>query len=235
MKKIIPYVMMVAAAFGSMSLQAQTADEIVSKHIEALGGKDVIKKVNSIYMEGSTQVMGNESPTTETILNGKGYKNESDFNGQKMVQCVNDKGGWTTNPMGGGGAQAMPEDAYKSSKGQLNVGGALYDYAAKGSTVELLGKDGAAYKLKLVTADKDETTYYIDGSTYYISKIVKKGNVMGQDVEITIAYTDYKKTEIGYVLPFTRNIDLGQFQLSTTFTKAEINKPVDPTIFNMPK
>ncbi|MEP6747295.1 MAG: hypothetical protein ABJB86_06200 [Bacteroidota bacterium] len=235
MKKIIPYVLMVSAAFGTMSLQAQTADEIVSKHIDALGGKDVIKKVNSIYMEGSTQVMGNESPTTETILNGKGYKNESDFNGQKMVQCVNDKGGWTTNPMAGGGAQAMPDEAYNSARGQLNVGGALYDYTAKGSTVTLLGKDGSAYKLKLVTADKDETTYYIDGSTYYISKLVKKGNVMGQDVEITIAYTDYKKTDIGYVIPFTRNIDLGQFQVSTTFTKAEINKPVDPAIFNMPK
>jgi hypothetical protein len=235
MKKIIPIVLLLTTSLGAISVKAQTADEIVSKYIDAIGGKEKIKQITSVYMEGSIQVMGNESPTTITILNGKGYKSESDFNGQKAIQCYTDKGGWAMNPMGGGGAEPMPDEAYKAGKDQINVGGALLDYAANGSTVELQGKEGSAYKLKFVTKDKDVTTYFIDAATYYLTKVVRKGNMMGQEVEITIQFADYKKTDFGYVVPFTINMDLGQFQLSTTFKKAEINKPVDPAVFVMPK
>lgn len=235
MKKIISGVIMATVLLGAISVKAQTADDIISKHIDAIGGKDVIKQVNSLILTGTVQVMGNENPTTVTILNGKGYKSESDFNGQKAIQCYTDKGGWAMNPMGGGGAEAMPDDAYKAGKEQINIGGALADYAAKGSTVTLLGKDGNNYKLKLVAADKTETTYFIDASTYYISKVVRKGSMMGQDVEITIQFTDYKKTDIGFVIPYTVNVDYGQFQLAITYKKADVNKTVDPAIFNMPK
>ncbi|HMC83906.1 MAG TPA: hypothetical protein VKI61_00205, partial [Chitinophagaceae bacterium] len=138
MKKIIPYVLMIAASIATVSLHSQTADEIVAKHIDAIGGKDKISQITSIIMTGSVNVMGSDNPTTVTILNGKGYKSESDFNGQKAIQCYTDKGGWAMNPMGGGGAQAMPDEAYKAGKEQMNVGGALLDYAAKGSTLTLL-------------------------------------------------------------------------------------------------
>lgn len=235
MKKIIPYVLMITASLGTISVQAQTADDIVNKYVDAIGGKDVLAKITSVYLEGTTQVMGNDAPTTVTLLNGKGYKSESDFNGQKSVQCYTDKGGWTVNPMAGGNAEAMPDEAYKAGKDQINVGGALFDYAAKGYTVELLGKEGNNYKLKLVTKDKSETTYFIDQSTYYISKLIKKGSMMGQEVVVTVQFADYKKTDAGYVLPYTINTDVGQYQLATTIKKVEINKAVDPAIFNMPK
>ncbi|MEP6725911.1 MAG: hypothetical protein ABJC98_08855, partial [Bacteroidota bacterium] len=100
MKKIISFLSLVL--FIAAVLHAQTADEIVNKHIDAIGGKDKIKQITSVYLEGTTQVMGNENPTTITILNGKGYKSESDFNGQKAIQSYTDKGGWSVNPMGGG-------------------------------------------------------------------------------------------------------------------------------------
>ena len=224
-----------AACLSSVSMYAQTAAEIVTKHIDAMGGKDVISKINSLYMEGSLQAMGNESPTTITVLNGKGYKSESDFNGGKIIQCVNDKNGWSMNPMSGGAAQAMPDEAYKSAREQINIGGALYNYVEKGSTISLDGKEGSSYKIKLVSKDKDETTYYIDAATYYISKLVKKAEVMGQPAEITLQFTDYKKTDQGFPVPYTINTDLGQFQLVTNIKKVEVNKPVDPAVFNIPK
>ncbi len=34
----------------------------------------------------------------------------------------------------------MPDDVYNAGKGQINVGGPLYDYAAKGNKIELFGK-----------------------------------------------------------------------------------------------
>lgn len=235
MKKIIACFLIAAASLGVSSLQAQTADEIVNKHIEAIGGKDKIKQVQSLYMEGSFQIMGNESPTTVTLVSGKGYKTESEFNGQKIVQCITDKGGWAINPMNGGNAEAMPDAQYNSAKEQLDPGGALFDYAAKGSKVELLGKEGNAYKLKLTSKEKEETTYFIDAGTFYLTKLIKKGNMMGQEIEIAIQLADYRKTDIGFLIPFSISTDMGQFQFSTAIKKAEVNKTIDPAVFAMPK
>jgi len=235
MKKIVSGIFLTAILASAIAAKAQTADEIVNKYIDAVGGKDKIKQITSLYMEGTVQVMGNDNPTRVTVLNGKGYKTETEFNGQKMVQCYTDKGGWAINPMAGGAAEAMPDEVYKAGKEQIDIGGALYDYAAKGSTVSLLGKDDGAYKIKLVTKDKDETTYFIDAATYYLTKLIKKGSMMGQEVEVTIKLSDYKKTDIGYLVPFTISTDLGQFSLSTTITKAEVNKAVDAGVFVMPR
>jgi hypothetical protein len=50
--------------FSANFVQAQTVDEIIDKHVAALGGKDVINKVNSIYTESTLDVMGNSANTT---------------------------------------------------------------------------------------------------------------------------------------------------------------------------
>ena len=73
----------------------------MSKYIAAIGGKDAISQVKSMYTESSIQVMGSDNPSTTTLVDGVGYKSETDFNGTKIVQCFTDKGGWTVNPMAG--------------------------------------------------------------------------------------------------------------------------------------
>src|SRR3954462_8994268 len=101
--RIIQGMAVVAVFAGAVALQAQapaasestpTADEIVAKHIEAIGGKAAIGQVKSLTIESATSVMGNEAPTVTTVVDGVGYKNETDFNGMKIVQCYNDKSGW---------------------------------------------------------------------------------------------------------------------------------------------
>jgi outer membrane lipoprotein-sorting protein len=237
MKKTISSLLLFTTFLVAVSLHAQTADEIAGKYAEAIGGKDKIGQVKSIYVENSLQAMGNESPNTITIVNGKGYKSETDFNGQKIIQCYTDKSAWQINPMAGAtAAEAIPADQYNANKDLMDVGGALFDYAAKGSKVELQGKDGGSYKLKLTTKDNAEITYFVDATTYYLTKLVKKGSMMGQDVEITVKLSDYKKTELGYVMPYTTEMDFGgQFSLTTTIKKIEFNKTIDPAIFEMPK
>lgn len=226
-----------AVAYGA---QAQTADELVAKHVAALGGMEKIKGINSLVLKTTIEVMGNEAEGTTTLVSGKGFRTEADIMGQKMVQVVTDKGGWAINPMGGGNAEPMPEEAYKAAKDQLDIAGPLVDYAAKGHKVELLGKEKVgsveAYKLKLTTKDGSDATFFLDPSTYYIIQSVKSMNMMGQSLDMTMSFADYKKTDYGFVMPFTLNTDFGgQFQLATKITKADFNTPVDTKIFEMPK
>ncbi|MES1221748.1 MAG: hypothetical protein ABUT20_39990 [Bacteroidota bacterium] len=216
---------------------SQSADEIISKSIDAVGGKEKISKIKSIYTESTAQIMGNDAPVTTTILNGKGFKSETEFNGSKIIQALNDKGGWMINPMAGSSsATALPDEQYKAAKDQIYVGGEFVNYSANGGKAELLGKDGDLYKIKITAKDNSSTTYYVDPKTYYIAKAVKEGDMMGQKVEITISFSDYQKTDYGYVLAHKIDTDMGgNFSFSATVNKVEINKDIDPKIFEMPK
>ena len=237
MKKIIHSLIVITALAGAVALQAQTADEIVSKHIAALGGKEAIGKVKSLVTESSISMMGGENPATTTIVDGVGYKSEMEFNGSKIVQCVTDKGGWMINPMtGASDPTPMPEDQYKSQKSSIYVGGALFDYEAKGSKVELLGKEGDAYKLKLTTKDNVEYLYQIDGTTYLMKSMVTKGDMQGQQIDITTNLSDYRKTDAGFMVPYALDLDIGgQFQFTVAVKKVQLNPTVDPSFFDMPK
>jgi hypothetical protein len=217
-------------------IRAQTADDIINKYLEAIGGKDKIAQLKSIHMESTTEAMGNEGPSTITILNGKGYRYESEMNGQKIIQVYTDKGGWAVNPfMGSTTPQPLPDETYKESKGQLDLF-PLYNYADKGNKVELEGKEAGAYKLKLTTADSVETTFYIDSATYYITKATRNATMMGQAMEVSSKFSDFKKTDFGIVYPFAIDISFGeQFNLTTKVNKIEMNQDVDPKIFDMPK
>jgi hypothetical protein len=224
------------ATAAPSSQPAPSADEIVSKYVAAVGGKDAISQVKSIYTEASVQVMGNDSPSVTTLVDGVGYKSEVDINGAKIVTCYTDKGGWSMNPMAGqNDPTPMPDDVYNAGKGQINVGGPLYDYAAKGSKIEFMGKDGNAYKIKLTSKEGVESNYLIDGTTYLVTSVQSKAKMQDQDVDVTTKLSDYRKTDVGYLIPYAIDVDFGQFALSIAVKKVELNKTIDPAVFAMPK
>jgi len=227
------------AAAQTPAAPAPTADEIVQKYLAAIGGKDVISQVKSISTESSVQVMGSDAPSTTVILDGVGYKSETDFNGAKIVTCYNAKGGWSVNPMAGAADPTpMPDDQYNAGKDGIYVGGGLYDYAAKGNKIELLPIDAAAktYKIKLTSKENVESTYVIDAATYLVKSESTKAKMQGQDVDLTETFSDYRKTDVGYLLPYGIDLDFGgQFSLTITVKKVELNKTIDPAIFALPK
>jgi hypothetical protein len=226
-----------ASAASSAALPSLTADELVSKNLDALGGKDAISKVKSVSSEATMQVMGNDAPSKTVIVDGVGVKTESEFNGMKIISVYTDKGGWMQNPMAGAADPTpMPDEQYNAGKGGIYVGGMLYDYAAKGSTVSLVSKDDKTYTIKLITKEKQEYTYVIDGKTFLVNTMTTTAQMQGQPMTLTTSYSDYRKTDGGFMVPYNMGMDFGgQFQLSLTVTKIELNKTIDPAIFAMPK
>lgn len=230
-----PSFLLLAVLVVSTVCRAQTAEEIVAKYTQAIGGKDAIASIKSIVMTTNVDFNGNDIPSTITILAGKGFKTETDFNGTKMIQCINDHGGWGVNPMAGQATPtAMPDADAKKGKTQLFIN-PLANYAANGGKLELAGKDGADYKIKYSDANGVKATYYINTTTYLLDKAETTVTMQGQDADVTILFSDYRKIDAGIMVPFKMERDLPQYSLNITLTKVDVNTAIDPAIFEMPK
>lgn len=228
------YLLLLTAVSLGVAAKAQTADDIIAKSVDAVGGKDKLAQIKSVSVDGTASVMGNDGTVSSTLVVGKGYRSDLEVAGSKVTQCVTDKSGWMVNPFAGAADPTpMPDDEYQGGKDQLWVGGSLLNYKANGYTAELLPKDGNNYVIK-ITAGKHVTTYYIDATTYLLNKEVSTGSAGGQAFEATTSYGNYQKTDFGYVTPYKIDVDLGQVQLAYVVKTVTVNKDIDPKIFDMP-
>jgi hypothetical protein len=228
------------ALFALQMISAQTADEIVKKYIDAIGGKDQISKVNTMYTEGSLDVMGGTGIIKHTFLAGKGAKDEIDVQGTSVTMCVTDSAGWSINPMTGNyNAEYMPPEQYKASKDGIYLGGPFVDFASRGYKLELAGQQtiGSMNSNKVIVTSPDSviTQYFFDTESGYMVQIIQTSNMGGQAMDITIGFSDYRKTDAGIAIPYKIETNYGgQFFLTETVTKVDINQPVDPAIFVKP-
>lgn len=240
--KSIKFLSLVVAAFMSLStLKAQTADEVVNKHLEAIGGKDNWKKITSMVQSGSMTVQGAEVQVVSTVLHGKGFRNEITLMGMTGYQILTPTEGWNFMPFSGQTApEAVTADDLKQGQDQLDAHGSLVDYEAKGHKVELLGKedvDGTqCFKLKITLKSGSVQTHFIDPASYYIVKSVSTRSANGQEMELSTTFTNYQKLPEGIVIPMSISLPLGPgFNADYTVEKVEINKAVDESLFKPAK
>ena len=125
----------------------------------------------------------------------------------------------------------MTADELKASSDDLDVQGKLVDFKSKGHTVEYLGKDDVegteCFKLKITTKAGNVETVFIDPKTYYIVRTVQKRIANGQESDVPTNLSNYQKLPEGIVVPFSIALPFGELVLS----KAEVNKPVDESLF----
>ncbi len=228
------------SVLGLLNLKAQTVDEVINKWVSAMGGKEKLASIKTVYTENEITVMNNPASGKTYAVNGKGYKSVIDFGGQNVIDCYIVNGGWSLNPLAGQPtAVNMPAAQVKMGQNALDVQGPLFNYAAKGSKAELMGKEdlkgSTAYKIKLTNAAGTEVMFYLSDSSYYILKDVAKMNADGQDVEIITSFSDYRKTADGYVMPYASELEIPGLSIAYANKKIEVNKDIDPAIFDMPK
>lgn len=233
MKKM--FLLLIAATAISFTY-AQTADEIITKHIAAIGGADAWKKINSIVTTGSLKVQGADVNVSMTVLNGKGFRQDISIMGMNGYQIVTPTAGWGFMPFQG---QKAPEpitaDDLKESLDDLDAQGSLIDYKSKGHTVEYLGTDDVdgvdALKVKETLKSGKTETLYFDPKTYYLIRTVSKLKANGKEMEQTANLSNYQKLPEGIMMPLSIGLPYGEM----TISKVEINKPVDESIFKPAK
>lgn len=233
MKNVRFSIMAIAMLFASfITAKAQTADEIIQKHITAIGGADNWKKISTFKMTGSSNANGTEIPMTITCVQGKGMRVDISINGMNNYQIFTTKNGWMYFPIQGQTKpEAMTDDMVKQAQDGLDMQGPLVDYKAKGNKVAYLGKDDVegteCFKLKVTYPSGKETTMFIDASNYYHIRSVEKIKANGKEMEQTVSYSNYQKLPEGIVFPMTIDQGMGAMNIKNV----EINKPVGDDIF----
>ncbi|MCX6217935.1 DUF4292 domain-containing protein [Spirosoma sp.] len=232
-KQLITLVALVAIPALSF---AQTADEVIAKHLTALGGADKIAAVNTMDLEQSMSVMGMDLTSKSTYVIGKSMRSDISVMGQQITTVIDGDKGWAINPMQGGNTpQDMPAEAMKASKNLTEPQVLQLAYVKVNKyPYELVGKEKFngkdAFNLK-VTRPEGAFSYFVDASTYQLLGL--KG--ISPQGEVSAVFSDYKAQD-GITMPYSSEITAANAPgaITAKVTKVVFNSTVEPKIFNKP-
>jgi outer membrane lipoprotein-sorting protein len=237
-----------ALAFGLLAAlpqtaAAQTADELIEKNIQAKGGREKLKAVETVRLTGKMTVgPGADAPFTLEMKRPNKGRIEFLFQGMTGVQAYDGATGWSVMPfLGKKDAEVMSAEDLKQVEDQFDLEGPLVDYKAKGHQVELLGKEDLegtpAYKLKLTKKNGEVSTVFLDAEYFLEVREESKRTMRGQEMETVSTFGDYKPVE-GMVLAHSINVQIKGAPVPPqvmTIEKVEINPAVADARFAMPK
>jgi outer membrane lipoprotein-sorting protein len=226
-----------AACFTLSVSFAQSADDIINKHINAIGGKDNWKKVTSMVQNGTMSVQGAEIQMKRSIIHNEAARTDISLMGMTGYQIVTTKEGWSYMPFQGqASVEAMTADQVKDQQDELDIQGVLIDYAAKGHSAEYLGKEDIegteCLKVKMTLKGGKSQTLFFDPSTYYIIKAVSVISANGQEAEVETTFSDYQKQPSGIVVPMSTTVPMGPgMNADLTIASVEVNTKLDASLF----
>lgn len=217
---------------GNVISVAQTADEIIAKHIEATGGLDAWKKVNSIKIEGILNIQGNDVTISFIQLHGKGMRQDITVQGMSGYQILTPTQGWTYLPFQGQSAVTpMNEEVVRRSQNQLDPRGSFVEYKEKGYSAELAGTENIngneCYKIILTFNSGVKETALIDSKTFYVVLVRTMQMINDEWQEMETGYSNFEKNPEGIIVPRMLALPHGNLVIN----KVEVNKPVDENIF----
>lgn len=235
-------VALISPAAETQDQKAPTLDELVAKNIEAKGGAEALRALQSLKLNGKMIV--NEGQLqfayAQTKKRPGEVRSEFAIQGMTAVQAYDGKEGWKISPFQGRkDPEKMSSDDAKSMIEDAEIDGPLVDWKAKESTLEYLGRedvDGtSAYKIKVVRKNGDVNFVYLDPDHFLEIRILTQRIRHGAQEEVETDVGDYEKIG-GVFVPFS--IEAGRKgdpdKQKIVIEKAEANVPVDDAIFHFP-
>ncbi|MGI8741337.1 MAG: hypothetical protein ACR2NN_01970 [Bryobacteraceae bacterium] len=230
------------AAFGQDKPDL-TLDQIIQKHVDALGGMDKLKAITTFSATGKATMNGGQmvAALVMQMKRPSSMRVEMTIQGKKIVQGFDGATAWMLNPLTGLDTpqKANAEDTQEMKNSADIDFSSLVDYKAKGNTVELAGMEDVegspAYKLKVTKRNGRVEYDYLDAKTFLPVKSTTKRKQMGTEIEIDAFPANYKPIN-GVLFPFTVDQKTGgKSMVQLTIEKVDVNVPIDDARFHMPE
>jgi hypothetical protein len=232
---------LVAVSCLSVFASAQTAEELVSKNIQAKGGLDRIKAAKTRRMTGKLKnARGRVAIFGQTNMRPDLVRQNLTMQGMTAIQAYDGSTGWQTQPFRGRkDPELMGEDTLRDLLLAADFDGPLVDYAEKGNKIEYLGHDlvdgDDALRLRVTLKNGDIIYFYLDPDTYLEIRKEIQQFVRGSVRERVVDVGSYKPVN-GVMYPFSisegpRSNPSAQV---TTVEKIEVNVAVSDSEFALP-
>ena len=208
-----------------------SAEQVIDRYVNALGGKVAIDKVDSYKIVGEMSMMGQKIEVTQAfkkpnltsmvmsmggmpiqkiVFDGKkvkmsGMQGEQEFTeGEQFEAMTSDVG-------------LCPEMSYVKNGYELTVNG----------VEQVDGKD--VYALKVVKGKKTAIEYYEVESGLKVKTVATVEGPQGEMQQVS-EYSDYKEVD-GVKFPYSLKQSAGGMAMNTTVNSIEVNQAIDNSLF----
>ncbi len=226
----------------SFAASAQTADEIINKYIQKIGGIEKLQAVKTMKTTGKFDGGGGfEAVIVSESKRPNMVRQDFLLQGFAAINAYDGKVGWKINPFQGKkDAEALSEEEMKQIIEDSDFDGPLMNYAAKGNKVEFVGKEefegDDVYKLKVTLANGTVKHFYMDTEYHVPLKVETRQTVRGTEVEGETIFGDYKEVGgIYYAFSMESGPKGSSNKATISVEKIEVNVPIDDSRFSMPK
>lgn len=162
---------------------------------------------------------------------------EGDYQGSKVIQTYDGKRGWVLAP-----AMGIPEAAELQGEelltllNQVIFESPLRQSLEDDTSIDLIpaNGEGKEHQLVLTTPEGKQQHYFIDRETHLITTIRSNQLMGGAEKEMEVSMDRYRVIKgIPFAIEVSTRMD-GQVVTTTRIEKVELNKKLDPSIFEMP-
>jgi outer membrane lipoprotein-sorting protein len=218
-------------------------DEIVNSNLEARGGVERIRAVQSMRATGTATASGGRiAKVVQEIKRPSFYRLEFSSQGTKAVFAHDGEIGWQVAPRQGifEPQPIRPEQDSEAGIDERDIEGHLVGWREKGHTVELVGREtlpsGEAFKLETTLADGGTRVDYIDVESRLIVRSDKTETIATRVLQMEETYSDFREVD-GLVLP--HRIETRVTNRPETITivveSFELDPELDEDRFRMPE
>lgn len=240
-RRVRPFFFIFAALVTLVAgANAQTADEVIAKNIQAHGGLEKVKAVKSVRITGKFNQGSFRAAFRQENKRPDKVREENIIQGLTAVQSYDGKTGWQISPFGGRkDPELLSQDDLRTLVEDADIDGPLVDYKEKGHKAELVGHDSVegtdCYKIKLTMKNGDVRYYYLDTDSYLELKLESQTMIRGAIQETEAYFGDYEQVN-GLYYPFAfETLPKGSPQRTKyTVEKIEQNVALDDGHFAMP-
>jgi len=220
--------------------QGQTADEIIAKNIQARGGENALKAIQTVRLTGKLTMGGFHAGYIQEVKRGNKVREQTIIQGMAQIQAYDGKSAWQVSPFEGRkDPDLLSDDDRKSLVEDADIDGQLVNYKNKDHRAEFLGHDSVegtdCYKIRLTLSNGDARVYYIDTDSFLELKVETESNVRGTVRYEETLYGDYEKVNGVY---FPMAIEMGgkgdSQHAKLTIEKVETNVPLSDSVFAIP-
>ncbi|HVP36728.1 MAG TPA: aspartyl protease family protein [Terriglobales bacterium] len=217
------------------SSQVMSAEEILSKNLQAMGGMESLLRVKTSYIKGTISTSGMQGEFTSYSEFPDLSRQDADFKIFKVSSGSDRKTYWTKDQNGKIRELEPVEKSFAWTENYF--GNFLYFFPDQFKAEITYPQDesdslGKYYVVEIKPEGGEPRKLFFNKLTNFLDKYQQK-----MDIDVATTYlSDYRNVE-GLSLPFHSHTTTGkpQYDVDVTITDIKFNVEVDSTVFQMPQ